>query len=55
MFSIRLIVAIALLVPALLLLKLAQWICPEIKEQPQPLESSPCWLDAADGWENRVQ
>lgn len=55
-FTLRLVVAIGLLVPALALLKLAYWICPEIKEQAQPQEPShDYWLDAAQDWEKRVQ
>jgi hypothetical protein len=52
----RLTFAIGLLLPALVLLKGAQWICPEIKERSQPQgEGTACWLDAAEGWEDRVQ
>jgi hypothetical protein len=51
----RLTFAIGLLLPALVLLKGAQWICPEIKERQPLAEGTACWLDAAEGWENRVQ
>jgi hypothetical protein len=56
-FFFRLIFAICLLFPSLWMLRLAQWICPEIAERPKAGSEADNihWLQAAKDWEQRPQ
>ena len=49
----RAILAICVLLPALYLVRLAQWICPELKQQQQALQKV-AWLDSPQDWESKV-
>ena len=48
----RVILALCCLLPAYWLLKLAYWICPALKDTKE--DTSLCWMDAAKGWEEKV-
>ena len=48
----RAILAICVLLPALYLVRLAQWICPELKQHQAAQKVA--WLDSPQDWESKV-